>query len=67
MSKRILSAENLEQHFKKHNNSKNIMLLSDVPKLCFNEPCLLGVDEAGRGPVLGKTNIRLNVDSYVSV
>lgn len=66
MSKRILSAEDLEHHFLKHDNSKNIILLSDVPKLCFDEPCLLGVDEAGRGPVLGKTNIRLNAN-YLSV
>jgi len=35
------------------NNHKNLELFSEIPDVCKSEPCLLGVDEAGRGPVLG--------------
>ncbi|OXU26139.1 hypothetical protein TSAR_003325 [Trichomalopsis sarcophagae] len=49
----ITKRGDLTGYFSKRDHSVNQVHQSKIPQICKDEPCQLGVDEAGRGPVLG--------------
>jgi ribonuclease H2 subunit A len=50
--KQITSLDTLKDYILSKDNAKSFVYFSSIPDICKNEECLLGVDEAGRGPVL---------------
>lgn len=54
VNSKITSLEELGPYIQQQDNARSFVHFSEIPQKCFDEPCMLGVDEAGRGPVLGK-------------
>lgn len=45
-------------------NMKNSVIESTIPDSIKTEPCWLGIDEAGRGPVLGQSVLVSRISSF---
>lgn len=54
---KVTSLKELGPYIQSKDNAQSFVHFSNIPQICFDEPCMLGVDEAGRGPVLGISSL----------
>lgn len=60
------SVDDVKLAISTENNSFDVRIESELPEVTKTEKCILGIDEAGRGPVLGTKTIKLSLSITIT-